>query len=120
MDFVGLAWGSVALSQILNVAHSIDRIEFVWVGGERVRVDYGVPKFWGDADSAYCGFAKYQYAPIIFVNTACEDNTRTLKHEIKHIEQAQWYFYPAAGEVRRPYAELQFDFGVEAYEAGNT
>lgn len=119
MDFVSLAFASVVLSQVLNVAHSIDRIEFIEVNGERVRVDYGVPRYWGDADSAYCGFASYYYQPFIFVNTACEDNARTLRHEIKHIEQAQWFAHPAPFEERRPYAEYQLEFERQAYEAGN-
>lgn len=119
LDVSYLAFASVALSQILNVAHDIEYISFIEVNGERVRVDYGVPRYWGDADSAYCGFASYRYQPFIFVNTACEDNARILRHEIKHIEQAQWYYHPAPFEERRPYEELRYQFEVEAYEAEN-
>ncbi len=116
MDVASLALASVALSQIINVAHDIHNIEFVEVNGERVRVDYGVPRFWGDVDSAYCGFATYSYSPFIFVNTATEcDMATTLRHEIKHIEQFQWYYHPVAGEVRRPYDEYRLDFEMAAY-----
>lgn len=117
MDIVSSAVASVARFNMINVAHSIERIEFREINGERVRIDYGIPRYWGDKDSAYCGFTFYQYQAFIFINTACNDNEKYLRHEIKHIEQFQWYYHPLWNETRRPLKEYLFEFEKEAYLA---
>lgn len=119
MDVISSTIASVALFNVINVAHSIERIEYREVNGERVRVDYGVPRYYGDKDSDYCGFANYAFNAFIFINTMCNDNERILKHEIKHIEQFQWYYHPTWNETRRPFREYLFEFEKESYEAMN-
>jgi len=114
MDFALMASYSIALSQIINTAHNIDHIEFIWVNGEKIRIDYGTPRFTG-AGSVYCGYADYIYSPLIFINTNC-DVEKVLKHELIHIKQYQWFYHPNWNETRRPYSEYKLDFEIEAYK----